>query len=180
MKPARTLIVFALCTTGALALVSFVLPSSWEVAREIQIHAGAGEVHRVVADLETWAHWFPWGRSVDPGVKMDVGAPARGNGARLAWNGPQVGDGSLEVSFEDPAKGLWFGLARRGDRERIKGVFQYEELDGSSTMVKWTLRSEVGFDPIERYVALMRTYTMGPDLVDALERLKRQVESSSY
>ena len=45
-------------------------------------------------------------------------------------------------------------------------------------MVKWTLRSEVGFDPVERYVALVRTYTMGPDLVDALDRLKQKVEAS--
>jgi len=178
MKPARKLIVFALCSTGLAAAVSFALPSSWEVAREIQIQAEADEVHRVVADLETWVHWFPWGRHVDPGVQMDVGSPARGAGARLAWRGPQVGDGSLKVSFEDPAQGLWFDLARRGDRERIKGAFQYEELHGSSTMVKLTLRGEVGLDPVERYLALARIYTLGPDLVDALERLERQVQSS--
>jgi len=176
MKPVGKLVVFALCAAGVLALASFVLPSSWEVAREIQIHAEASEVHRVVADLETWDAWFPWGRRVDPGVEMEVGSPARGAGARLAWNGPRVGKGSLKVSFEDPAKGLWFDLARRNDRERIRGAFQYEELHGS-TMVRWTLRSEVGIDPIERYIALARTYTMGPHLVDALERLKRQVES---
>jgi len=67
-------------------------------------------------------------------------------------------------------------VALRGGSEPVRGTLRYEIAPTGGTMVRFTLRGDVSSSPVGRYIGLMRGYTTGPDLVDALTRLKRQLE----
>ena len=159
-----------------LFLISFVLPGQWEVSREMQINAEPFGVHRLVGDLETWNHWSPWVKGADPKAKLVVGPNPTAVGGRLEWTGDDIGSGSLVVTSTDEEKGVIFDLALRGGREPVRGTLRYEIAPTGGTMVRFTLRGDVSSSPIGRYIGMMRGYTTGPDLVDALTRLKRQLE----
>lgn len=159
-----------------LFLISFVLPGQWEVTREMQVNAEPYAVHRITGDLETWNNWSPWGRGADGTVKVVVGPDPTAVGGRLEWDGKSVGSGHLVVTSTDEEKGMLFDVALRGGREPVRGTLRYEMAPTGGTMVRFTLRGDVSSSPVGRYIALMRGYTTGPDLVDALTRLKRQLE----
>ena len=169
------LIVFA-SLFGLAFLVSFVLPSQWEVSREMQINADPTDVHFVTSDLETWQRWSPWSLSVDPKASITASPNSHSVGSRLDWDGPDLGRGNLTVSASERGVGVWFDLGLRGGREKIKGVLQFSQPPNGGCLMKFTLRGDVSNDPVGRYVALMRAYTVGPDLNDAMLRLKRQIE----
>jgi hypothetical protein len=159
-----------------LLLVSFVLPGQWEVVREMQISAEPHTVHRITGDLETWNNWSPWGRGADATAKVVVGPAPAAVGGRLEWTGKDLGSGHLVVTSSDDEKGMVFNVALRGGREPVSGTLRYEMAPTGGTMVRFTLRGDVSSSPVGRYIGMMRGYTTGPDLVDALTRLKRQVE----
>lgn len=157
-------------------LISFVLPGQWEIAREMQINAESHVVHRVAGDLETWNEWAPWGRGADNTAKVTVAADSASVGGRYEWKGEGIGSGHAILTSTDDETGLGFDLGLRGGREPVKGLVRYEPAPSGGTLVRITLRGDVSSSPVGRYIALMRGYTTGPDLVDALTRLKRRVE----
>lgn len=161
---------------GIALLISFVLPGQWEVTREMQITAEPDTIHRVAGDLETWNNWSPWGRSADASAKVVVGPDSSAVGGRLEWKGNDVGSGHLVLTSSDEEKGLAFDAALRGGREPVKGLLRYEMAPNGGTLVRFSLRGDVSSSPVGRYIALMRGYTTGPDLVDGLTRLKRLIE----
>jgi uncharacterized membrane protein len=161
---------------GIALLVSFVLPGHWEVARDMQINADTYDVHRVVGELETWNDWSPWGRGVDTSAQVSVGPEGSVVGGRYEWKGKQIGSGHVKIVSTSDEQGLTFELGLRGGAERVQGTLRYEPAPGGGTRVRFTLRGDVSGSPVGRYIALMRGYTTGPDLVDALTRLKRRIE----
>lgn len=170
---------FALVIGGLLGialLVSFVLPSHWEVSREMQIGGDSYDVHRVVGDLETWNNWSPWSRTVDATTQVTLGPLGSAVGGRYEWKGKSVGTGNLTITSTHDEQGLAFDLGLRGGSEHVRGSLRYEPAPSGGTLVRFTLRGDLNANPIGRYIGLMRGYTTGPDLVDALTRLKRQIE----
>jgi uncharacterized membrane protein len=157
-------------------LISFVLPGRWEITREMQVNAEPEDVHRVAGDLETWNDWSPWGRGADGSAKVTVGPDSSAVGGRYEWKGKDIGSGHAVLTSSDEEKGLGFNLGLRGGREPVLGLLRYEAAPSGGTMVRFTLSGDVSSSPMGRYIALMRGYTTGPDLVDALTRLKRKIE----
>ena len=170
---------FAIVIGGLLGLaflVSFVLPGNWEVSREMQMNVDSYDVHATVDDMETWTNWSPWGRAVDGSATITIGETRRGKDASFTWKGQELGSGDVIVRSSDPERGLVFDVGLRGGKERVRGMVTYEMAPNGGTVVRFTLSGNVSSDPIGRYRALMRGYTTGPDLVDSLARLKRQLE----
>jgi len=170
-------LVTLICLVSLAALVGLVLPSTWDVSRTAQIQNDIPHCHAVVGDLETWQQWSPWSYSVDGQVRFQQVLSSQGPGATLNWNGPKIGAGKLTVLTESRVEGLTFDLALRGGAERVQGAVTYRDINGSATSVTMTMHGDVGSDLIGRYRILVRTYTVGPDVVDALTRLKRRVET---
>jgi hypothetical protein len=170
---------FALVFAGLIGLallISFVLPGRWEVSRNVQINADSYEIHAPVDDLESWNTWSPWGRAVDGSATVTLGEDQRGVDGSMRWTGKQLGSGTLVVRSSDPERGLVFDLGLRGGKEPVRGYLSFEMAANGGTIVHFRLDGDVSSSPVGRYVGLMRGYTTGPDLVDALTRLKRRIE----
>jgi hypothetical protein len=174
MTVLKNLLVFLACLAAVAGLVAFVLPSRWEVERDIVINNSPGEVHAVVSDMYTWELWSPWGLPVDGRVKMDA---QNGEERKLSWSGPEVGRGELRVTANERAEHLVFVVDLGGGRDRIGGRFDYQAEYGGATRVTFTLSGDVHSNPFARYLALSRGYTQGPRMAETLTRLKRRVET---
>jgi len=176
MNVLKQVLVVLLGLTGLALLVSFVLPSHWEVSRELTINVWPSEVHHVAGDLDTWKTWSLWSLAADPAATIQTSPQSNKIGSTLTWSGPSLGHGSLELKTLNRDEGLTFELKLRGGKELVEGSLHYKEITTGATVVTMTLHGDVGGDPIGRYMAIARGYTMGPDVVESLSRLKRLVE----
>ncbi len=176
MSVLKQVFVVLLGLLGLALLVSFVLPSSWEVAREMHISVWPREVHAVAGDIETWKAWSPFGTAADPAAKIEIQTEKGEVGSTLSFTGPELGHGKLTITKSDREKGLEFELQLRGGKEIVHGSVSYTEIVTGATVVSFRLRGDVGGNPIGRYRAIARGYTMGPSIVEALARLKRTAE----
>lgn len=176
MSVLKQVFVVLLGLLGLALLVSFVLPSSWEVSREMHVSVWPREVHAVAGDLETWKAWSPWSTASDPGAKFELSQTTTEVGSTFSWTGRELGTGKLKVTSTDRDKGIKFELSLRGGKEVVHGSLGYQEIVTGATIVSLRLRGDVGGNPIGRYLAIARGYTMGPSIVEALSRLKRTAE----
>jgi hypothetical protein len=176
MSVLKQVFVVLLGLSGLALLVSFVLPSRWEVSREMVLNVWPQEVHAVAGDLDTWKAWSPWSLGADPAAVIQASPQSDRLGSTLSWVGPELGKGSLELTRLDRDKGLEFELRLRDGKELVHGALRYGEISTGATNVVFTLRGDVGGDPIGRYRAIARGYTMGPSVVEALARLKDLAE----
>ena len=79
----------------------------------------------------------------------------------------------IETYGEVPGHGDTYRVIYANDIAETFDGTQYAE---GSVIVKEIYDNNGGAPGALRYIALMRGYTVGPDLVDALLRLKRQLE----
>lgn len=69
----------------------------FENSRSIQIAADPATVRALIEDFHEWTRWSPW-EGLDPDLKRTYSGPARGVGARYAWEGnKKAGAGSMEI-----------------------------------------------------------------------------------
>ncbi len=125
MTVLKNVFIFLLCVAGIATGVSFVLPSTWEIAREVQIPVDAYGAHAYLDDLSNWKDWCPWGSAADPSIQLNVSPRSQGVGAELSWiGGKKVGTGSLKLTQSDPVKGIAFDARLRGGNVAVKGILE--------------------------------------------------------
>ncbi|WP_299983741.1 SRPBCC family protein [uncultured Ruegeria sp.] len=166
-----TLIVIVLALVG----VSYLLPSKAEVSRSITIDAPAAAIFPYVNSMQETEKWSPW-LSRDPETKLSYSGPDSGVGNTLNWSSenPQVGTGSQEIveSVENQQvdTALDFGPMGTADASFVL------QPEGSGTQVTWGFVSELGMNPMSRWMGLMMDNWVGGDYERGLENLKALVE----
>lgn len=162
---------------AVLLLVSFLLPSTFQVERSIVIQASPETIHALVGDLGRWDEWAPW-KEEDPTIVVTFGQATTGVGASQTWSG-ESGDGELTFTRWNPETGIAYDLAFDQGTYRSRGRIIYHPVDGatSATKVTWSMAGEVGLNPIGRYFALMMDSMVGPMFERGLVRLKQAAEA---
>jgi effector-binding domain-containing protein len=130
----------------------------------------------LVNNLHEWKKWSPW-HQLDTAAQWTFsGEQADGAGAWYTWrsNNPDVGNGKLTI------------LESR-EASYIKTQLNFEDMapayaeyfftpDDSGVVVKWTLDSDMGMNPIGRYFGLFMDKLIGKDYEQGLLNLKREAE----
>ena len=172
----RLLIILAILLVVLIA-ISFLLPRQVKVARSIEIDAPASEVFARVNGLKVGADWSPW-LSRDPEVNLMYSGPETGVGSKLEWTSehPQVGNGKQEIveviENEKVVTALDFG-----SQGTANATFDLVENNGKTT-ITWDLDTDMGMNPIGRYMGLMMDKWVGGDYEKGLANLKDLIESS--
>ncbi len=168
----------ALGALGAAAflVVGLLLPGRAEVVRSVEIDAAPEDVFPLVADLDAWLAWTPWGE-----VESRVEGRSSGVGARRVWDDEAMGSGSLTlVNVVPPARVEYVAEVADG-RMRFEGTISVEASssapagNGGSTVV-WTERADLGWNPLLGWTALTLEDSQGRQLSTSLGRLKALVE----
>ena len=112
----------------------------------------------------------------DPDVKTTYSGPDSGVGSKLAWSSehPQVGNGNQEIILSEPDQRVETALDF-GEMGLAKAGFLLEENAGVTT-VTWTLDTDMGSNPVGRWMGLMMDRWVGADYELGLSNLKSLIE----
>lgn len=153
--------------------VGLLLDNEVHVTREIKINASAEDIHRYVGDLNQWPEWTPW-IVLDPTIKTTIGDKASGVGASQSWTG-ESGSGTLKFTASSPQTGIVYDLNFEGDPAVYVSGMTYKA-DGSSTIVTWYMKGEMGPIIIGNYFAQLMDSLVGDSFQLGLDKLKEQLE----
>ena len=174
---------------GLLALLMFgfvavgiVLPGSFEVTRSVEVGAPPDRVFPFLNDLSRWDAWTPWGE-----IESRFEGASAGTGARRVWDDPQMGDGSLEIVASDPPREVRYAVQVEGGALRFEGTLAVERAgdgasrgaeDGGASLVVWTERADLGWNPLLGWTARGMEASQGARMEESLSRLREVVEGS--
>lgn len=154
---------------------SLFLPATTHVERSTHIDKPPAEVFATLDSFERFNQWSPW-FEMDPTAQYSYSGPASGVGARMSWVGnPSVGSGSQEILVSEPhariVNALDFG------NSQAKATYLLVP-DGGGTHLTWSLDSEHGYNPLNRWFgALLLDRMIGKDYEKGLAKLKALQES---
>lgn len=153
--------------------VAFLLPATVHVERSAVIKASAEEVFVVINDLTRFKEWASWSET-DPAMTLTLSGPPTGVGASLSWRSDALGSGALQITESAPFKlvatRLDFGSSGGG-----RGTLSLVPVDGG-TKITWVFETELGMNPVQRYMGLMMDTWVGADYERSLARLKALIE----
>ncbi|MEX0307366.1 MAG: SRPBCC family protein [Ruegeria sp.] len=166
-----TLIVIVLALVG----VSYLLPGKAEVSRSITIDAPASAIFTYVNSMQATEKWSPW-LSRDPETKLSYSGPDVGVGNTLNWasDNPQVGTGSQEIIESAPDQMVRTALDF-GPMGTATASFELRP-EEAGTEVTWGFTSDLGMNPMSRWMGLMMDKWVGEDYERGLDNLKALVE----
>ncbi|MFM9864405.1 MAG: SRPBCC family protein [Micropepsaceae bacterium] len=168
------LVVLAALVVGG----AYLTPQNAHVERSTIMAATPEEVFSVVNDLSRFNEWSPWAK-LDPNAKYTMDGAPSGVGAKMSWTSADanVGNGSQEIIESEQ-----FSLVKTkldfGDQGTAFGTLTFAPAEGG-TKVTWAFDSDLGMNPIARYMGLMFDSWIGKDYESGLANLKAIVEKGA-
>jgi len=161
----------------ALASVAFLLPRHVAVSRTTAINAQPDVVFGLVNSLQETAKWSPW-LAIDPDISLTYSGPTSGVGNAQVWSSehPNVGNGKQVITSSTPNEQVISDLDF-GDMGTAVAVFDLEP-QGAGTLITWSFSSDMGNNPIGRWMGLMMDDWVGADYEKGLANLKSLAEGS--
>ncbi len=157
---------------AAFLLVGYLLPGSWEAEASRVISGSTDEVLVHLDSPEGWQNWTPW-----PETGVERSGPARGAGARLAWDDPDLGTGSFTLDEAAPS-GVAYSV-NVGDGAMLStGSLTLTPTEGG-VRVDWREAGDFGWNPLMGYWALSMGRAQSEELSKGLERLDSLVSASA-
>lgn len=175
MKFIKRILVTLLVLIVVLVGVSYLLPGKAEVSRSITINAPADAIFPYVNSMQETEKWSPW-LSRDPETQLSYSGPESGVGNTLNWSSdnPQVGVGSQEIIESVDNQTVKTALDF-GPMGTATALFDLQP-EGGETQVTWGFESDLGMNPMSRWMGLMMDNWVGGDYERGLENLKALVE----
>ena len=176
MRLIKRIVIALLILVLALVGVSYLLPGKAEVSRSITINAPAEMIFPYVNSMQETEKWSPW-LSRDPETKLAYSGPEAGVGNTLSWSSdhPQVGTGTQEIT-ESIENQLVRTALDFGPMGTASASFELQP-EGDATKVTWGFDSDLGLNPMSRWMGLMMDSWVGGDYERGLENLKALVET---
>lgn len=176
MRFLKRLVVVILGIAVILVAIAYILPREVTVERAVVIDAPPSEIFPHVNSLKANEAWSPW-LDRDPDVSLVYEGPEAGVGSKLTWtsDNPNVGNGSNIITASTPDSRVDTAL----DFGAMGTANAWVTMDpvGASTEVKWGFTTDMGMNPMARWMGLMMDKWVGADYDDGLNRLKVLVEA---
>ena len=157
---------------GLLLGLGALLPGDWEAEASHQFAGTPAEVLTLVDSPEGWQRWTPW-----PDTAMRSG-PARGEGATLSWDHPDMGDGRFEIVEVAGDTLVRYRVAVQEGSMQTRGSLHLEPTDGGTT-VRWVEEGDFGWNPLMGYWALAMPSVQGEEMQKGLERLEAELSGTT-
>ena len=175
MKALKKIAIVILVIPIVLLLVSFLLPSRYEVTRTVSMKASADGVFAEINTLKSWTNWTAWTKAKYPDMEVTFAGPESGVGATYSWEGKSTGQGTLTITKSEPGKRVDYDLSFQQGKFKSTGAITIAPA-GEMLNVTWSNTGELGSNPINRYFGLMMDKMIGPDFQDGLRNLREMVE----
>lgn len=167
--------------SGAFVVVGVLLPGRVEVVRSVEVRAAPEAVFPFLNELAAWDEWAPWGQ-----IESRMEGPTSGPGARRVWDDPSIGSGSFALTDARPPYRVDYVVEVEEGALRFEGTLVVEDRSSAGgagasgaavvSIVTWTERVDLGWNPLLGWTALAMDKSQGQVLQDSLERLRELVE----
>jgi uncharacterized protein YndB with AHSA1/START domain len=154
---------------------AYLLPRNVIVERDVLVNAPPEEVFQHINSLQAFSEWSPWG-DYDPEMQVVYSGPETGVGNTMEWTSDHrnVGTGRQEITDVIENEAVRTSLAFDG-MGNAEAWWLLSPEDGG-TRVTWGLNSDMGMNPIGRWIGLTLDGLVGADYERGLERLRQTVE----
>ena len=148
------------------------MPRHPVVTRSVAIDAPPDVVFALVADLRRFSEWSPW-----PETDFVYTGPAEGVGQSLRWDAPIAGIGTGSLTIDGLEPDTTVDVARSTTEQGLAETAFRVEVSETGSTVTWTYTTDLGLDPVARYLGGELDGAVGPELEAGLEKLKRLAET---
>jgi hypothetical protein len=156
------------------AAIGFLLPTAWQVERQVVIAAPAASVFPYINSLKRWREWTVWYQR-NPELKTEYSGPEAGVGATSRWT-DEDGRGALKIMQSEGNGLVAYTLLLNGGQFVLHGQITLLA-EGAGTRVVWSATGATGRHPLARYAGLFTGLWVGSDLADSLALLKQKLEA---
>lgn len=178
MNVLKKVAIAVVATIVLLLLIGFLLPGKVHIERSTTIAAPPEQIYEYVGTLKHWPDWTAWNTKRYPDMKWQFEGPESGVGAISQWQDKATGNGKMNVTAADPAKGIKYDL-KFNEEAATPGSIQFASA-GKETKVTWSFDCEMGMNPIGRYFGYFcMDGLIGKDFAEGLAILKKKVETES-
>ncbi|MCX6315986.1 MAG: SRPBCC family protein [Bacteroidetes bacterium] len=160
---------------ASLLLIALIMPSSYNVEKNIIIAKPVSTVKDKIADLNYYSKWNPWQQMDPSSVQTITGTPGM-PGHKYAWSGKKVGVGSLTLLNQDE-KHIHFDLEfLKPWKAQAKDNWLFESWgDGSETKVTWQNSGALPW-PMARLMGPLLNKNLNHQFEAGLNNLKKMCE----
>jgi effector-binding domain-containing protein len=175
MQIVKKLLIALVVVVVLLCATSYMLPNTSHVERSMDISASPATVFTMLNNFKGYDRWSPW-KDYDPNMKITFSGPDTGVGAKYSWVGnSDVGSGSQQITESKPNSLVRVDLDF-GEMGTAQSYFEIVA-QGQGTKVTWGFdNSNLGMNPMMRWMGLAFDKMMGPDFEKGLTRLKAIAE----
>jgi hypothetical protein len=161
-----------------LTTFSFLLPKNIHVERTAIIKAPADSVFVQINTLKNWNSWSPWNK-LDPDMKIVYNEIPAGTGAAYEWKSKKrnVGNGKLCIVASAANDSICTNMNFM-EHGVAKGIYKFKQVEGG-TQLTWIMETDMGMNPIMRYMGLMMDKMVGKDFEKGLNNLKAVCEKTN-
>lgn len=155
---------------------AYLIPRHPVVTRSIDIAAPPATVFALVGDLRRFNDWSPWFER-DREAAFTFTGPIDGVGQTFRWDSavPEVGAGTMVVARSEPETEVEIALDAQGQRPAL--TWFTLEPKGATTTVTWGYTTDLGINPVNRYLGISHDEAVGPDYELGLIILKTLAET---
>ena len=158
----------------AVVFFATLLPSSFEVSREITIDRPIQTVYQSLADLSKWSQWDPWQRKdTNLSLKVTQQTPDQTD---AVWLKDGNKAGTIKLEIKAPREELVITIENVSMPTRTL-IVRLQDL-GGKVRVQWTVTGENGLYPLGNIFALQMEKYVGTNYEDALKQLKSHLEGA--
>jgi len=171
MKKLRKFLIGLLIVILVFIIIAFFLPRQAHVKRSLTMDAPAKVVFNQVNNLHTWDKWAVWNQ-MDPNMEITYHHTGIGENASYSWHSDNsnVGSGEMKITASVPYDSIATAMDFM-EHGTATGYFLFDENDGK-TNVTWAFDTDLGFNPMARWLGLFMNAMLGPDFEKGLENLK--------
>jgi len=156
---------------------AYLVPSDVHVERTVAINAPPEAIFPYINDYRAFNQWSPWADR-DPDAVYEFSGPPAGVGATMSWSGnDQVGTGTQQITASTFPSHLETSLDF-DDQGVATAFFDLTPTD-EGTDVTWGFDTDMGMNPIARYMGLMMDSWVGADYEQGLMNLRDLVEDQT-
>jgi effector-binding domain-containing protein len=175
MKKLRQFILLLLCIILFLISIGFLLPKSIRVDREINIHSNKPFIFNKLNTIKNWGNYLLPMFSGQTQIENYFG-PEFGPGAKLVWvsKSEEIKTGSLTIMQSNPYDSILYLIdyIEKG-KSSLKIVLNN---DIQSTKVKIVFETNLGINPISRWIGLFSDRMIGSDMQRSLKKMQIDLE----
>lgn len=175
MKIIKGILVAIVLIAAIITVVGFLSPSQVQVIRSLKINTPSEVIHAQINNLKNWNNWSPWYK-MDTAVIIDYNGIDAGPGASYAWASENRNVGTGDMTIISSSKDSIILTMNFMENGSGTAIFTFMGSD-SSTLVAWTMRMDMGGNPIKRAFGLLMDKMLGPDFEKGLTNLKSFTES---